>query len=284
MNYHARLNLIMITTVVGLALFLLFKQESQIAPVFRLSELSVDAVKEINIVRREGVLTLKKQHGHWYLTEPAQARADETKINQLLRILSSESNHRLALDNLVDFGLDKPNIQLFINDERFDFGGLTPITNEQYVAVGENIYLISPRHAVMLPSQPSQIISTKLLADTEIPIGFELNDWRINQHEGEWVIHSDKPKETLSQEEITHWVQSWQLAEATHLYMNAEGLEVGNDQQEIKISLQNGQQIGFGVQQNESGVILLRMDEGVRYLFPGDLGKSLLDPFDAEPI
>lgn len=262
MNYHARLNWIMLATVVGLALFLLFKPEPQDAQVYKLSALPVNMAKKISIVHRGSAMTLSKLDGRWYLTAPFQARVDETKINQILEILTSESHHQLVLNNLAEFGLDKPNIQLHINDETFLFGGLTPITNEQYVAVGEYIYLMPPRYAVMLPSQPIKIVSTKLLSETEVPVGFELNGSLIDQHE------------------IEGWVQIWQSAEATHLYFNERESEM--DDAQIKITLQNGQYINFKLQQNETELKLLRVDEGISYLFPLDLGKRLLGPHNTE--
>lgn len=267
MNYHAILNRIMLVTVIGLGLFLFFNPSLEDIETYALSSLSVDAAERIQIWHQEDAMTLERIESRWYLTAPFHARADETKIEKILDILSSKSHHRLPLGDLDSFGLDKPNIQLQINHEKFSFGGLTPITNEQYVAARESIYLLPPRYSVMLPSQPVKIVSTNLLAETEIPVRLELRDLSIDSNESELL---------LSQGEMGRWVQLWQTSNAAHIYFSADEL-VGEAQKEIRIILQNGLYIDFKAQQNETELILLRVDEGIGYLFPNEQGKQLLD-------
>ncbi|MDP1559027.1 MAG: DUF4340 domain-containing protein [Nitrosomonas sp.] len=281
MAYHARTNLVMLVTIAGLAIFLYIKPQSQDPQGYKLSSLSVDAVDQIRIVHQDEKIILKKTANRWYLTEPLHASADEIKVKRLLEILSVRSNHRLPLDDLERFGLDKPNAQLYINQEIFNFGGITPITHEQYVAVGESVYLVSPRYAVMLPSQPVNLVSPRLLPETEAPVRFDLAGFSVSQLDETWVISSDASGQLLSPEEIFRWVQSWQLAVATHLSLSMEKLDsvgVSAEQQEIKISLQNGQSIHFRIQQNEPELILTHVEEGISYIFPNELGKQLLDP------
>lgn len=273
MNYHAKLNRIMLVTVIGLGLFLFFNPSLEDVETYALSSLSADVAERIQVWHQEDVMTLDKIENRWYLTAPFHARTDETKIEEILEILSSKSHHRLPLSNLGDFGLDKPNIQLQVNHETFSFGGLTPITNEQYVAVGESIYLLPPRYSVMLPSQPVKIVSKNLLAETEIPVGFELRDLSIDSSESEPL---------LNQGETGSWVQLWQTASATHIYLSTDEL-VGEVQKEIRITLQNGLYVDFKAQQNETELILLRVDEGIGYLFPDELSEQLLDFSDDSP-
>lgn len=273
MNYHAKLNWIMLTTVIGLALFLFLRPSPEDAEVYALSSLSAGAAEHIEIWHQEDVMTLEKIEDRWYLTAPFYARTDKTKIEQILEILSSKSHHRLPLGDLDDFGLDKPNVQLQINHEKFSFGGLTPITNEQYVAVGENIYLLPPRYSVMLPSQPIKIVSTTMLGETEMPVGLELRDLHIN---------SDEPESLLRQDETGGWVQLWQTVSAEHVYFSADEF-VGEVQKEISITLQNGRHVDFKVHQNETTLILWRVDEGIGYLFSNELGEQLLDFSDDNP-
>lgn len=281
MTYHARLNLIMLVTIVGLIIFLYAKPQSQDIQGYKLSSLAVDAVQHIRIVHRDANIVLQKSENRWYLTAPFHASADETKIEKLLELLTVESNHRFPLDDAARFNLDKPNVRLYINQESFKFGGLTPITNEQYVAAGENIYLISPRYAVRLSLQPIELVSPKLLAETEVPVRFDLADFSVSQLDGEWVITPGAFSQLLSPDEIIRWVQSWQLAVAAHLFSSTDELDrdssVG-EQKEIKITLQNGKNIHFRIQQTEPELILTRVDEGIGYIFSDDSGKKPLDP------
>ena len=289
MTNHARLNLIMLTTIVGLVIFLYVRPQSHEAPQYRVSLLSAEAAQVIRILHKDTLMVLKKTENHWYLTEPINARADEKKVTQLLEILSATSEHRFPLTDLDRFSLDEPNVKLSIDHESFDFGGLTPVTNQQYIATEESVLLISPRYAVMLPSQPIKIVSPTLLAETETPVSFEMGDVSIKKQEEDWIINPENIEQSLSQEEINHWVELWQQVAASNLILDSEILGIDDAalaQKEIKISLQNGQKIKFNVLRHGSELFLKRCDEAIRYVFSGNVGKSLLDPYyvSNEPI
>jgi Domain of unknown function (DUF4340) len=282
MTYHARLNLIMLATIVGIVIFLYIRPQSDEAQTYRISSLSPEAAQSIQILHKDNRIVLEKLKNRWHLTEPINARADEEKVTQLLEILTAKSEHRFPLTDLARFNLDAPNVQLFINRESFDFGGLTPITNQQYVATEDNVFLISPRYAVMLQLQPSEIVSPAPLAETETPVSFQLDDISIEKHERQWLVSSENSEQLLSQEKIVHWVQLWQQAAASSLMLGSEVLQVDEMpvvQKEINIRLQNGQKIKFNALETGSGLILTRSDEEIRYVFSANAGKSLIDPY-----
>tara|TARA_R110002073_G_scaffold64308_8_gene161195 strand:- start:1626 stop:2492 length:867 start_codon:yes stop_codon:yes gene_type:complete len=276
MTYHAQINLIMLATVVGLVTFLYFKPQSEDGREHAISSLAEEAVKSIRIVRHETEMVLKKSDNHWYLVKPLQAKVDKTKVTQILEILSVGSVQRFPLTDLDRFGLDKPNTQLYIDHEYFGFGGLAPITNEQYVATGKNIYLMSPRYAVMLPSQPLDLISTKLLADEEMPVKFEFELFSVRQQAGNWNILSPKPGQVLTQDAINRWLRLWRQADATSLTFHPGDGLVG--QTKIKIGLHDGQVINLKILQNESELLFIREDTGIHYHFSVEMGKQLLSP------
>lgn len=281
MTYHARLNLIMLTTIIGLVIFLYIKPLSDEAQVYRISSLPPQAAQDIRIMHKDNRIVLEKLENRWYLTEPIKARADEKKVTRLLEILSAKSEHRFLPTDLERFNLDTPNVKLSINQESFDFGGLTPITNQQYIATGDSVFLISPRYAVMLQSQPVKIVSPTLLADTETPVSFELGDVRIEKHEQQWVVSPGNSEQVLSQAEINRWVELWQQA-AHNLLLDSEILHSDDMPlafKEINIRLQNGQEIKFNVLAYGTELLLARSDEEIRYVFSTNAGKLLLDPY-----
>ncbi len=55
-------------------------------------------------------------------------------------------------------------------------------------------------------------------------------------------------------------------------------------QKEIIITLQSGLHVEFKAQQNETQLMLVRVDEGMSYLFSNELGEQLLDFSDDSPI
>ena len=283
MTHHARLNLIMLAAILGLVIFLYIvpQSDSDEAREFSISSLPAKAVQSIQITQKGANILLQKKKNNWYLTEPINARADEKKVTAFLEILSAKSEYRFPLADLDRYGLEKPNIQLQIDHESFNFGGLSPVTNQQYVATDDSVYLVSPRFAVMLPSQPIKIVCPTLLTKTESPVSFELGHVNVIKHEGKWAISSENIAQHLSQGEFNRWIDSWRHAVASHLLLDAEVSDIDDAvlaQKEIKIGLENGQAVLFKVLQYESRLFLRRSDEVIWYVYLDHVGQSLLDP------
>jgi len=278
MTHHARLNLIMIATIAGLAVFLYFRPQSPNIHKYSLSTSPIEAVQSLRIVRQQQEITLQQLDDHWYLVKPVQARADERKIAEILEILTITSSQRLPLEDLGRFGLDQPNVRLYLNDEYFGFGGFAPTTNQQYVATSDQVYLISPRYVLALPSNTSDLINPQLLASDEIPVKFELNQLTVELQNENWRITTQHSDDALDEETIEHWIQLWQTAHAGELILEQSLDPDFVVKGFIKITLRNGQEINLRILQNEFSVLLLRINDGFGYQFPIDMGQQLLDP------
>ncbi|MDP1550672.1 MAG: DUF4340 domain-containing protein [Nitrosomonas sp.] len=278
MTHHARLNLVMFITIAGLAVFLYFRPQSLDIHKYPLSTSSIEAVQNLRIVRQQQEIALKQLDNHWYLVKPVQARADERKIAEILEILTVSSNQRLPLADLERFGLDQPNVRLYLNNEYFGFGGFAPTTHQQYVATGDQVYLISPRYVLALPSNASDLINPQLLASDEIPVKFELNHLTVEFQNENWHTAMQRSDEALDEATIKHWIQLWQTAHARELILEQA---LGADfvvKGFINIALQNGQEINLRILQNEFSLVLLRVNGGFGYQFPIDAGQQLVDP------
>lgn len=279
MTHHARLNLIMLATIVGLMVFIYFKPQSQGVQEYSISSGSVEAAQNLHIVRQKQEVELKRLDSRWHLTKPVQARADEKKVSDILQILTATGHQRFPLADLARFGLDQPNVQLYIDEEYFGFGGFAPTTHQQYVATGDHVYLISPRYVLALPSSASDLISPELLASNEIPVRFELNHLTVELQNESWRVTMQHSGETLGEETIKHWTQLWQT---THAGVVTLGQAFGSDFVErgfIKISLQSGQKIDLKILQSETEIAFLRVDDGIGYHFSVDAGQQLIDPY-----
>ena len=278
MTHHARLNLVMFITIAGLAVFLYFRPQSLDIHKYPLSTSPVEAVQSLRIVRQQQEIALQQLDNHWYLVKPVQARADERKIAEILEILTVSSNQRLPLADLERFGLDQPNVRLYLNNEYFGFGGFAPTTHQQYVATGDQVYLISPRYVLALPSNASDLINPQLLASDEIPVKFELNHLTVEFQNENWHTAMQHSDEALDEATIKHWIQLWQTAHARELILEQA---LGADfvvKGFINIALQNGQEINLRILQNEFSLVLLRVNGGFGYQFPIDAGQQLVDP------
>ncbi|MBP6057838.1 MAG: DUF4340 domain-containing protein [Nitrosomonas sp.] len=282
MTHHARLNLIMLATIVGLMVFIYFKPQSQGVQEYLISSGSVEAVQHLRIVRQQQEIALKRMDSRWHLTKPVQARADEKKASDILQILMATGHQRFPLADLARFGLDQPNVRLYIDEEYFGFGGFAPTTHQQYVATGDHVYLISPRYVLALPSNASDLISPELLASDEIPVRFELNHLTVELQNENWHVTMPHAGEAPGKEAIKHWTQLWQT---THAGAVTLGQAFGSDFVEkdfIRISLQNGQKINLKILQSETEIVFLRVDDGIGYHLSVDAGQQLLDPYVTE--
>lgn len=280
MTHHARLNLIMLATIAGLIVFIYFKPQSQGVQEYSISSGSVEAVQSVHIVRQQQEIELKRlDNNRWHLIKPVQARADKKKVSDILQILVATSHQRFPLEDLGRFDLHQPNMQLYIDDEYFGFGGFVPTTHQQYVATGDHVYLISPRYVLALPSSASDLISAELLTSNEIPVRFELNHLTVELQNENWHVTMPHSGEAPGKEAIKHWTQLWQT---THAGAVTLGQAFGSDFVEkdfIRISLQDGQRINLKILQSETEIVFLRVDDGIGYHFSVDAGQQLLDPY-----
>jgi len=282
MTNHSQLNLIMLATVVGLAIFLYLRPGVEKDQEYKVSTLAVEAVESVRLVRNKKEIILKYLNGSWHLSEPILVRANERKVIELLEILSASSNIIFPLTDQIHLSLEQPIVELYINDLYFGFGGLAPTTNLQYLITDNNIYLVSPRYAILLPVNPLELASTNLLATDEIPVRFEINDLIVQQQGVVWNIVSPDIENRLSQDEFKHWTQSWHAENATTIAFHSRIDSNEDMDNKVKISLHDGQEIYFKAQKNSSEVTFLRVDESVSYHFPIEVGKRLMAPANVE--
>jgi len=283
MTYHSQLNLIMLATVIGLAVFLYltpqFQSESDAA--FQVSLRDPDTVQAIRIIRHGEEAILQRIRDSWYLSSPYHARADEALIGKILNVLSANSRQRYPLTSSEVFNLDSPLIELYLDDDYFAFGGLAPTTDQQYMAINQHVYLVSPRYAIWIPVKPLDIVSAQLLDEKEMPVKFEFHDFLI-QREGaqvnEW--RADGSVGELTVELLSRWVQLWHSSQASELIVDQHKQSAARPA--VKITLQNGEIIQFSVLEDENGAIIFRNDEQVGYFFPEPKNRKLLDLYGFE--
>ncbi|MHB1299492.1 MAG: DUF4340 domain-containing protein [Burkholderiales bacterium] len=140
---------LLLAAVALLAAFILFKPD---ASGIRLSEASPGKARSIRI-ERTGMpaILLEKRDESWKIAAPVMAPARQKSVANLLSILGAKSDQKLIAADISRFGLDRPVLKLVIDSEEFDFGMLNPVTGEQYVRKGGDIYLVSAKYG-LIPS------------------------------------------------------------------------------------------------------------------------------------
>lgn len=269
------LNLIMFATAACLAVFLYIKPSLQPQTTYPISSLSKEDVQLIQISSQHGIIELQQSNGDWLMIKPFQARADKTKVERILSLLSTASDYRLPLENLNRYGLAAPIVQLQLNHELFAFGQIAPVSNHQYVMTQFGIFLVSPQHAMLLKVAPTELIDRRLLSEVEIPQEFIFKTMHLKQVE-KWLLSPEVNDIQFSQDEINQWVNSWRVAQASYVTYNEH--KIDETRETFTILLQSGEPIRFLIVQQDPELILFRKDQFINYHFLGHSGNQLLFP------
>ncbi len=94
----------------------------------------------------------------WWRTRPSLAHADGNRIARLTRLASTPVARWLpATASSAALGLAPPSATLILDGQRLEYGGLTPIDELRYVAIGPRVALVprqySPEVALAKPRQ-----------------------------------------------------------------------------------------------------------------------------------
>ena len=194
-----------------------------------------------------------------------------------MNVLSANSRQRFPLKNVESFNLEQPTIELYLDDDYFAFGGIAPVTNEQYLAINGEVYLVSPRYAIWMPASPMDLISLNLLDRNEIPVQFELQDALVKLEQGDkWTVDATHGL-TLSSERLANWIEQWHEFQATEFELqpadNIKPLE------SVQVTLKDGGKIVFNVVIEAAGAVFYRSSEQAGYRVPKSVSDYLLDPF-----
>jgi hypothetical protein len=272
------LALLALVVVVGLAAY--FWPEKPAEPAVRLSELHRDDVTRVRVERRGSpAMELEKlAEGDWRMRAPFSTRADRYQMDRLIDLVSATAKQTLPRARLERYDLDPPSVRVTLNDELFEFGATNELTNEQYVAKDDSIYLIPTFYGYNLPMDATKLISHRLLADSEIPVAFDFGAWKVSRDErGDWQISGRAPaKDTeISQDDLQQWLAEWRRAGS----LTAEPYRGPRARERIAVTLGDGRVVVFDILSRRQDVRMVRTDENILYQFTDDGGGRLLDPY-----
>ena len=272
------LNAILAVSVVALGAFFYLKPAQDAAVEYPLSALKPQEVQSLRIERAGTVpVVLDKKQDAWFISAPFAARADASRVQQLLAIVEARAAHRLPAGDRRRFGLEQPDARIVVDGQPFSFGMVSDITREQYVMSGDAVYAVHPRYGAALPLSAVQMASRQLFGADESPVRIALRDFALEQREGKWMLAPSSAD--LSQDEILRWVDEWRLASA----LSVESRSAAKVRDEIRIQLKNGGGFTLGVLSREPELVLVRSDEKLQYRFRAELAKRLLSPPGTEP-
>ena len=284
------LNLVMLAVVAGLVTFLYMRPQANnhAAPQHEVSTLKLADFTSIKVeFPTKAPTSFEKVNGLWRMTAPHKTRADQLAVQRILSIIAAKSTEKFPTTDLAKFGLDNPQLRLKLTNtagaQEFIFGTFNPVSEEQYVAFKDAIYLLSGGYAELASTQPMELIDKIPLASGEAKqiAGFDfsrLEQWvdvrlNVDLAEGKWKVNA--PKAKITQNEMNEWLDfSWKQAQANKVELYTPDRNAGYPSFDVK--LKNGKSVTFDKIQESPDLLLGRPDEGLMYHFNAEDRKSVV--------
>ncbi|MDD5036361.1 MAG: DUF4340 domain-containing protein [Methylococcaceae bacterium] len=263
------LNLVLLVVLAALAGVAFFEPGKEEPKTVYLTHLDPESLDRFELKNQENMV-FEKHEGHWRLTAPFLAPANDIRIRQMLNLAKAESaaHYPLKPEDSSKFELDKPKAVLNLGEVQLIFGGQEPIDMHRYVQVGDTLHLVSDDFFHHLIAKATDYVDKKLLPeDTKLKEIFLPGLQAKGGENGQWTM--EPPGEVGAMNDLA---AAWQSARA---------IEVKRDEQQgqgdvIRIGLNNGQSVEFVILQREPDLLLLRPDLKLQYLVAGESGKRLL--------
>jgi Domain of unknown function (DUF4340) len=286
------LNLVMLAVVAGLVTFLYMRPQANTdaAPQHEVSTLKLADFTAIKVeFPTKAPTSFEKVDGFWRMTAPHKTRADQLSVQRILSIIAAKSAEKFPTTDLAKFGLDNPQLRLKLTNtagvQEFVFGTFNPVSEEQYVAFNDAIYLLPGSYAELASTQPLELIDKNPLAKDELKqitgIDFSrLEQWvevrlNVDLADGKWTVNV--PKAKITQNEMNEWLDfSWKQAQSNKVELYTPDRNAGYPSFDIK--LKNGKSVTFDKIQESPDLLLGRPDERLMYHFNADVGFNMLNP------
>ena len=232
--------------------------------------------------------SFEKINGAWRMTSPYKMRADQISVQRILSIIAATSAEKYTAKDMEKYGLTNPELRLKLSgtqNAEFVFGTHNPITEEQYMAYKDAVYLVKTTYAEAATVQPIELIDKYPLSQAEANqisgINFaKLEQWealglQVDMVDGQWRANVAKAKPT--QNDLNEWFEfSWRQspAKSVELYTPDRKQSLPS----IEIKLKDGKTVLFDKIQESPELLLGRPDEGILYHLNNDVGFTMLNP------
>jgi hypothetical protein len=175
----------------------------------------------ISQASRENII-LNKTAGQWQLSAPLTARANPTRINLLLSLLTIQTDRKQTTtegQDLSHFGLTSDSTSLTLGQQKFVFGNIEPISQQRYVLHNSVLYLLKDTVSPLLNTNASSFIDNRLILEeqkiTSIKLPFydegmlSKQTLTINFVKGQWQTEQD-----IAMDKLVELIDNWRHARA----------------------------------------------------------------------
>lgn len=277
MTSRAIVNWTLLVLVIALAaITYIIPTHKKTPPPPLIADLAPGQVTRVHIERpgRESV-SLAKESGHWFVTAPVKARANDFRINALLAVVQASSHTRFkaAGEDLGKFKLAPPRARLKLNDTEIKFGDVDPVNDRRYVQVGDMIHLIPDFYFQHVTAGVADFVSLSLLPADAKPVQFEFPGFTLKRGQaGKWTLAGGGRR--AGAQAVDDLVAQWRRAEALEVkrYTPSEHHDT------ITVTFDKGHEpLRFAIVARKPELVLARADIGMAYHFTTSQAHKLLD-------
>ena len=296
------LNLGILLAVIVLAVIAFYpgQHTEPATPMVTLLTVNKADVKTISIQgSNKPALVFTKQDQQWFMTAPAQVRADEHHMSTLLNILEQPADHKLVVDknNLSKYGLDSPLFTMRFNDLPVAIGGTDPIRQRRYIMAQDTVYLVDDSFSRWLGEGAGAFIDAALLPPGSIIKKVQLPDFEVVKTDTQWQYNplnsgsggagaaEDSKTAHFSPDSLQTFIDEWRYGRALQVSL----LNAPYDQPkapQVKVFLQGqSEPVVFHEETSADDTAFVRADLNIRYHLTKDTLQRLTkitEPQDIE--
>ena len=271
MKTRLMLNLSLLIVIAVLAAVVVLKPGKQSEAVIPLTSLDPASLKRVTLKNPE-TLVFEKQDSLWRLTAPFAAPVNQIRLGKLLEIAQAPSVARYPLNPqaLAQFGLDKPEMVLQLDDTVLQIGGSDPINMRRYVRVGDTLHLVEDAFYHNLIATALDYVDKKLVPEGTRIREIQLPGFKASKNaEGRWTTEPAGPTNTPAEEQALTWETAWAI--------KTQRLAAGHAAETIRLVPSAGAPIEFLIVQKQPTLILGRKDLGFQFEVPEYTARKLLN-------
>jgi len=271
-NKRLWVNIGLLGLIITLCLIILNNEEETKAELPRLSTVDQNDINQIIVLRKDlDDFSFTKDVNIWSLDSPQQFRANNARINAMLRMLNVESHSQLKPTEvkLETIGLREPIVILKLNDHEFKFGITDAIDQRRYVLFKGRVHLVNDFLYHQLMTNIAFFADKKLLSEVSEINSIEYPDNKIELIDGHWQMQTLMD---ISPDQLEQIAYNWKNASA----LTVSKYEAPETESFISISTSRGDTTSFVIVSTKPHLILGRKDLDIQYNMAGNETTKLL--------
>lgn len=271
------LNLVLLIVVATLVLVVIYKPGKKVTPVVKLTDLKRSAINKIEISRYGSTkkVVLMKHGETWQMLEPYKVSANTIKVDAVTELAETTANASYPIkagQDLKQYGLDKPQVTVLLNDKvKLEFGTIEPLKFQRYIREDNTLYLTFDGSFSNLDVPPSEFVDHVMLPELSTIEKLDLPKLSLSPEGHAWK--ATPPVKDLSNDRVNELFSKWMNAVASEVlpYTPAKVSE------QAKVYLKGqAQPLVFDVLYEEHAISFGRADLGLKYKFTEETGTPLL--------